>query len=704
MQSSPSSTTRSYLNTFPFLLIVSILLFPSILNAQSIEGKYKLIKESDGQVPKSQAEITLTFTNAGFSFKAIQPGQTVDDKGSYKITGNNIVLTFKEMSQGRQSGTYTLVNGILTLPFKMMSDGKGSSTWQQLGPGTVANLVSSNSVNSTIKANLEGAKSKAKYINLVDSRATATSKTVNGGLAEGYYIEATRFYFKGFYLEAIYGYAKAAEIQPTNALYLNNLSMLIMDRNRYADAVVLLREVTHNFPNLAMGWGNLAIANLKLNNLSGADSAIRIARRLSPKDGLYCYTDGKIEEEKGRTKEAQKKFEEAWELGYAGSGREGGKKSKADEENNPNKKNQQPKPSPVKPKPSNKNNPKSEEDKIAQWEGHYEAKAVRARSGETGADANTKFGTGIASTNINLQTLACAKEFSMDISRMGNITGNGKVMYVYQGTAGNALTGLTPGAIAPAGGFASNLKDGYQIRDWSFSGTVDAEGNIEINGMPQGELDLLNVGKWQKIKTWSPFPPDAAGAAMKGPFHMKVILDEKLGPYIYVDQYLELNDKLIRRVHYQAYIMKTDANLNPDCKYVGPEAQAKCPASEFIKTKLAFSPLKHISVEASNTFTKGADGVQSQQEMAVNVGDDFSVGLATGSYELHQDNSMEFTIGIGAKVSDLVKGSPIDLEQKIELIYDTKCGFGVKGSAAFKNELSSSTASVEGVIFFNKGL
>ncbi|MFZ4772212.1 MAG: hypothetical protein ACOYLO_18655 [Ferruginibacter sp.] len=199
MQSSPSSTTRSYLNTFPFLLIVSILLFPSILNAQSIEGKYKPIKESDGQVPKSQAEITLTFTNAGFSFKAIQPGQTVDDKGSYKITGNNIVLTFKEMSQGRQSGTYTLVNGILTLPFKMMSDGKGSSTWQQLGPGTVANLVSSNSVNSTIKANLEGAKSKAKYINLVDSRATATSKTVNGGLAEGYYIEATRFYFKGFY-------------------------------------------------------------------------------------------------------------------------------------------------------------------------------------------------------------------------------------------------------------------------------------------------------------------------------------------------------------------------------------------------------------------------------------------------------------------------------------------------------------------------
>lgn len=674
-------------------------------NAQGIEGKYKLIKESNGKSPKSEAEIIMTFASSTFKIKATQPGQMVEDIGTYKKTGNNITITFKEMEQGRQTGAFTLDNGTLTLPFKMLSDGKGSSIWQKVGTQAISTTVSTGSIPDIIKQNMENAKKKSKWCDKLDSRAAATSKQVKGGLAEAYYIQASLFYFKAYYAEAVYGFAKAAQLQPTNGLYLNNLAMVLMDMNKYSDAVVILKEVTHSFPNLASPWGNLAIAYLKTYNLAGADSAIRIAVRLAPDDGLYCYTDGKIQEERGREKEAQDNFEKAWDLGYAGSGREGGKSSNASVRKN----NPPAKPNQTVPKPPKKNPQNEEKDKLAQWEGHYEAMSARARSGETAKEANTNFGSGMASTTLNLQTLACAKEFSMDISKMGNINGNGKVMYVYQGGASGPIVGLAPASIAAAnGGFTTNLKDGFQIRDWSFTGTVDEDGNVEINGMPQGELDLLNVGKWQKIKPWSPLPPDAPGAAMKGPFHMRMVMDEKLGPYIQVDQYLDLNDKLIKKIHYQAYIVKTDKEITPDCKYVGPDAEPKCPASEFIKTKVAFTPLEHINIEASNTYTKGKDGVQSQQEMAVNVAGDWSFGpplspvSGVASMEFHQDNSMEFTVGIGVDTEKFLHGSPASLSEKLELIYDTKCGFGVKASAGAK--MSSKSASVEGVIFFNKGL
>jgi len=253
------------------------------------------------------------------------------------------------------------------------------------------------------------------------------------------------------------------------------------------------------------------------------------------------------------------------------------------------------------------------------------------------------------------------------------------------------------------GGFGTNLKDGFQLRDWSFTGTVDKEGNVEISGMPSGELDLYNVGKWQKIKTWSPFPPDAAGAAMKGPFHMKIVNDEKMGPVIKVDQWLELGDKLIRRVHYRAYIYRTDTDVTPDCKTLGDDPVAKCPATEFIKTKVAFNPRESISIEQSTTY---APGQEAQQEMAVNVVAEHEMGPVTAEAEFHQDGSYEFSIGVGVDTESLTHGGPFKLSEKLALVYDSKCGWGVKASAGAELEgLGTKTGvSVEGVIFFNKGL
>ncbi len=694
---------KLYKYFLPLILqIVSLSIF-----AQNPSGAYILVKDNDGKLPKSGADIILTFAPGTFKLKATMPGETVEDAGTWKITGGTMNISFREMAQGRQTGSWSLNNGTLILPFKMLSDGSGSSTWQQVGTA----IVPQGTIMEVITRNMEGVKKITQHIDKVDEWSKADEKKYKGHLAESYYVKANLFYFKRFKPEALYAFAKAAQLQPTNALYLNNLAEVIMDYGKYADAVILLKEVTRNFPNLASPFGNLAIAQLNMQNLKAADSAIRIARRLDPTNGLYCYTDGKIKEKKGDKPGAQKDFEDGWNLGYAGSGREGGKSSKANsgKENNNNNNNNNI--TPVKSNQNaNRNQTKGEQerDKIAQWEGHYEANVVSARSGESAKEANTTFGKDLATTNINLKTLACAKEFSMDISKSGIINGTGKVMYVYQGSAGGPVAAMTPGPLnALSNGYGANLKDGFQIRDWSFNGEVDANGNVTINGMPFGELDLNNGGKWQKIKTWSPMPPDAAGAAMKGPFHMKLVNDSKIGPVIKVDQFLELGDKLIRKVHYRAYIFRSDADVTPDCQTLGADPTPKCAESEFIKTKVAFSPHENISIEQSTTYSKGENGgVKSSDEMAVNVVSDREIGMLKQGMELHADGSFEMTVGIGVGTEELLHGSPIKFGERLDLVYDSKCGWGVKATAGVEaGGFGTKTgASVEGVIFFNKAL
>ena len=79
--------------------------------------------------------------------------------------------------------------------------------------------------------------------------------------------------------------------------------------------------------------------------------------------------------------------------------------------------------------------------------------------------------------------------------------------------------------------------------------------------------------------------------------------------------------------------------------------------------------------------------------MAVNVGTEFPVklpmrkaplgGLLVGSDEFHQDGSAEFTAGIGVDTEKYFKDSPFALSEKPELVWDTKCGLGVKAYAGW---------------------
>lgn len=718
------------------LVVTAMLLaVAAAANAQSLVGTWRLVKESDGSAPKARAVVNLTLSADGrLTLKAVQPGEVFEDSGTWSTSGDRITMRFKEMEKSCTAQRYVLSGASLTLPIRILNDGPGTSTWTSAASQSTP---AAGSLAEILRRTLEESKAKnnQKSRATLDRLASLGAPDVRGGLAESYYVQASIFFMKSYYDEAWYGFAMAAELQPLNGVYLNNLAMVLMELDRYADALAILQQVTAWFPNLDPPWGNLAVAFRKTGDLAKAETAVKQAMAISPNTGLYQYLYGKILKENGRAQEAKKYFDIAWQLGYAGSGREGepgssepggtGSGSATTASGSGGRSPGAPpppgapasRPGAAQPgaKPGSASRPQGGVFP-PEWVGHYEARYVRARSGENAKEASTAFGQGLTGTNVNLQTLACAKEFSMDISSTGSVTGRGRIMYVYQGKALNPMMGLMPtvGTVG-MGGFAVNLKDGYQIRDWTFSGTVDPQGRAEIQGIPQQELDLLNVGQWQKIKTWSPLPPDAAGAAMRGPFHMTLATGKESGPHIRVDQWLNLGDKLIRRVHYEAFIVKSSQAITPDCKYEKP-AEAKCPASEYIKTKVSLSPHEGVTVEASTTFTKGQGGVEQQGETTTKVGTDavnvdtsgkFSVegskGMFTGSAEFNPtDGSYAVSVGVGVDTSQVLKDAPASISQKIELVYDSKCGWGIKGTMSGK--AGKFGAGVEGAVFFNKGV
>lgn len=710
--------------------------------AQALPGTYSLVQDSDGTKPKSGAVIKLTLTaNGTVSLSAVQPGQTFDDNGTYRASGDRMTMHFEAMDKGCTNQKYSLQGSVLTLPFKMLSDGPGASTWTSaanlnddnpsIAPQDLAEVIA-----RTLRESKE--QDNQRQRSNVDQLAIFAVPDVKGGLAEAYYVQGTILFMKGYYYEAWYGFAKASSLQQNNAVYLNNLAMVLMELDKYDDAVAILTWVTKWFPNLDAPLGNLGVAYVKGQKCSKAMPLLEKAMRLSPDTGLYQYAYGKALACMGRKEEAKRYYVAAWEKGFPGSGREGepgggdnggtGSSTGGVPGGSPSGGTPGAPGSPGRPgghgttKPSDNGSGKAKEKQFPpEWVGHYEARYVRARSGENAKEANTQFGKGMTGTNINLQTLACAKEFSMDISSTGSINGHGKIMYVYQGKAVNPAMGLMPSfAIVGQGGFACDLKGGYQIRDWSFSGKVDPDGNVEIRGIPEQQLDLINVGKVQKIKTWSALPPDGPGAAMRGPFHMTLATEKKSGPAIRVDQWLDLGDKLIRRVHYESYIVKSSDPITPDCKYVKPK-EPKCPASEYIKTKVSMSPHEGVTVEATKTFTSQDGQVQTQDETTTKVGTDSinvdtsgkfsaegSKGMFTGSAEFNPtDGSYAVSVGIGVDAASVIKEhtgaeSPANISEKVELVYDSKCGFGIKATAGVK--AGKVGAGVEGCVFFNKAI
>ena len=686
----------------------------------TLHGTFRFIQDSDGQKPNEKAIITINFRQNGtFTFKAEMPDNIVTDKGVYSIEGNVLNISFDELEQAERSGFFSIdKDGNVTLPFMAFSDANGCSEWKYV-PDFPDEMPD---VEKVVRQAIAEAKENFDYTPF-DSLATDYTTSTNCSLAEAYYTYSTICYSANKKWETLYTAAKAALESKFNPIYINNLCAVLLELDQLTNAKTLADHSTKHSSGFASAWGNLAYIYYQVDNLKKAEDAIDSALYYEPNAGIFHYIKAKIEEEQGKTEKADASFGKAWENGYAGSGREGAK------------------PAGQRAKKSAKNNDKKQEQGIEKWAGRYQAKYISATSGETVGEANTQFGSGLATTNVGLQTLACVKEFNMTINKYGAISGTGEIMYIYNGSS-SGLASSASGIIN--GGTGATLKGGSQTRKWSFSGNVDKDGNATIEGLPSEKLDLYNVGQWQKIDTWSPLLPDAPGAAMRGPFHLKMFITKEDIPVIAYDQYLALNDRLIKRVHYQAYILRSSDNITPECRGFEKPEKKGCPATEYISTQLEFKPQKNVKISRTDTYTK--EGHQTDYEESVNQEVELNgnvkvnvsanqqgnagcsmevsgIGLGQtglgleGSVSLNSNGEFSAGVGVGLNLGALDKmwgemtgnekaSFPIKPKMSLRLIYDSQCGFGVQGSfgaEASTNDVSGSVTA-NGVIFFNKGL
>ena len=688
----------------------------------TLHGTFRLIQDINGQKPNENAIITINFRQNGtFTFKAEMPNQTLTDQGTYTIEDNILNISFNELEQEEKSGIFTIdKEGIAILPFLAFSDDDGTSEWIYV-PDFPNEMPD---VEKVVRQAI--AEAKANFDNTqFDSLATSYSYSTNCSLAEAYYTYSTICYFANKKWETLYNAAKASLESKFNPVYINNLCAILLELNQLTNAKVLADHSIKHSSGFASAWGNLAYIYYQIDNLTKAEEVIDSALYYEPNAGIFHYIKAKIEEEQGKTGQADESFGQAWENGYAGSGREGAK------------------PAGQRAKKPAKDNTKEKEKEegVEKWAGRYQAKYISAASGETVSEANTQFGSGLATTNVGLQTLACVKEFDMVINQYGSISGTGEILYVYNGSS----SGLASSALGVmTGGAGATLKNGSQTRKWSFSGNVDKDGNVTISGLPSEQLDLYNVGKWQKIDTWSPLLPDAPGAAMRGPFHLQMVMTNNNIPVIAYDEYMALNDKLIKQVHYRAFILRSSDNITPECRgFAKPEEKEDCPATEYISTQIEFQPQKNLKISRTDTYTQ--DGHKTKTESSLNEGFSLNdnlkikvsanqngkvgcsmevggIGLGQtglgleGGVGLSGSGELSGSIGVGLNLGALdkiwgemtgqEKGIPIKPKMSLRLIYDPKCGFGVKGSVGGEASVSDvkGSATATGVIFFNKGL
>lgn len=107
-----------------------------------LAGSWTFVADSDGSKPKAKASIVLTFTGGDrgtLKVLATQPGQTLTDAGTYKVSGSVITLSFKDLDWSARKKPFRRAGCKLTLPFKAigMTEGPGTSTWQRTDPPCV---------------------------------------------------------------------------------------------------------------------------------------------------------------------------------------------------------------------------------------------------------------------------------------------------------------------------------------------------------------------------------------------------------------------------------------------------------------------------------------------------------------------------------------------------------------------------------------
>jgi hypothetical protein len=296
-------------------------------------GVWRLFKDSDGKVPKPGAVVELSLNSGNFTFRADQPGETVADRGTYRISGRTITFEFRELDKGRQTGPFSVSSDTLVLPFPMLGEGKGWSMWMR--PAALKAFLDKVPSRPTTAEPMPALLARVQKVaeafgngkerQGIDQRARASAHAYQGGEAEAYYAQGAIFFMKGYYREAWYAFARASVLQPTNAVYLHNLATTLQEIGSAADARTILEWVTKNYPNLDPPWGALGTTCLSLKDAACARTALARAQTLAPENGLYDYAMGKLLEQEGKKAQARPLYKAAWRKGYAGSGNEGGR-------------------------------------------------------------------------------------------------------------------------------------------------------------------------------------------------------------------------------------------------------------------------------------------------------------------------------------------------------------------------------------------
>jgi predicted Zn-dependent protease len=287
-------------------------------------GTWRLMKDQDGKVPARGAVVELTLSGGKLTFKATRPDETVTDVGSYSVRGREITVEFRELAQGRRSGVYARSPDTLVLPFQMLSDKPGWSMW--MTPAALESFLSKvppKPANETLPQLLARVQKVAEAFGnererqAMAARARANAARYPGGEAEAWYAQGAILFLKGYYREAWYGFARAAVLKPTNAVYLHNLATTLQEIGSQSDARRILEWVTQNYPNLDPPWGGLASSCLALADVACARAAAQKAQALAPRNGLYDYVLGRAHEQDGRKDLAQAAYRTAYSKGYS---------------------------------------------------------------------------------------------------------------------------------------------------------------------------------------------------------------------------------------------------------------------------------------------------------------------------------------------------------------------------------------------------
>jgi hypothetical protein len=112
---------------------------PCAVFGASLNGTYSLVGDSDGTALKEGTVVTIIFKGANSGtvlMKAVQPGGTVVDIGTFSVNGNNITMQFKELEWRAEKQPFQLDDCNLVLPFKALgfTEGTGTSTWTRKDP------------------------------------------------------------------------------------------------------------------------------------------------------------------------------------------------------------------------------------------------------------------------------------------------------------------------------------------------------------------------------------------------------------------------------------------------------------------------------------------------------------------------------------------------------------------------------------------